>query len=94
MEKTLEKILNSHLHFQKQTISKNHSHEYNGCSSLSAQNIFVQLETMFNQHSEDIESVRTEHSEDIKSVRTDFAENIASLRTDVVSLKLADNINS
>ena len=67
--------------------------------------IYVQLETMFNQHLEDIESVRTEHSEDIKSartehlediksVRTDFAENIASLRTDVVSLKLVDNINS
>ena len=55
--------------------------------------IYVQLETMFNQHSEDIESVRTdfadgitlvrsEHSGDIVSVRTEHSEDIKSVRTD------------
>ena len=45
--------------------------------------IYIQLDAMFSQH-----------SEDIASVRTNFAENITSLRTDIVSLKLVDNLHS
>ena len=58
--------------------------------------IYLQLETMFNQHSEDIKSVRTEHSEDISSVKTDLGEVRTELLEDIASVRtdLEKNITS